>query len=463
MRGRQAWYLPLMRVEFARGKCAFSMIDSDSKSPRKFGTLSVCAGADFLHRSGIGAPARQALPIFSPAKMLKGLMKTKSGSVLVAQQASAAASGAGAGSFPNQSTHGVEPTPRADMSLPQAVRRERRRSSIVREAAEAAGGAGGAGGGRAGGIPAALRDLPPLADTPAAKREALFKQKLALCSVLFDWDAPDEAAAMAAGGAAAAAAAADARGKELKRVTLLELVEHVNTPGGQKLFTETSLDDVIAMAAANIFRSLPVSFCGGWRCARARPAARGARWRARAHAAHAPATSGYGSCPAACGRRCAPPPRAARIITADAARAPCALLPRSAGAADAAGRRRGDGRRRRGRRGGALPRAGLAALAARVRVFAAFHCLGGGQGASLQEVAAAQAAARAAEEQRRDDDPAPPVAWSPARPRTPQTDDFAAGAGALQLSLPPARPPAPPPPRRPRAPRRPSTRRFATS
>lgn len=112
-------------------------------------------------------------------------------------------------------------TPKSDVTLP---RRERRRSSIIREERVAA-----------------LRDLPMLKDTSLSKREMLLKQKLALCCVNFNFDAANS----------------NKRGKELKRMTLLELVDYVNSPGGQKIFTETVMPDIIQMVSANIFRSLP--------------------------------------------------------------------------------------------------------------------------------------------------------------------------------------------------------------
>ena len=112
-------------------------------------------------------------------------------------------------------------TPKADTHLP---RRQRRRSSIIREEKVAA-----------------LRDLPMLKDTSLSKREILFKQKLALCSVIFNFDNP----------------ASNKRGKELKRMTLLEIVDYVNSPGGQKIFTENVMPDVIAMVSTNLFRALP--------------------------------------------------------------------------------------------------------------------------------------------------------------------------------------------------------------
>ena len=81
----------------------------------------------------------------------------------------------------------LEMTPRADVSLPHGVPRQRRRSSnttssgaagalLAAAAAEAA-------------VHAAdeLVELPQLYDTPMDKREALFRAKLALCCTEFSW------------------------------------------------------------------------------------------------------------------------------------------------------------------------------------------------------------------------------------------------------------------------------------
>mmetsp|Transcript_92616 Transcript_92616/g.224818 ORF Transcript_92616/g.224818 Transcript_92616/m.224818 type:complete len:483 (-) Transcript_92616:123-1571(-) len=136
----------------------------------------------------------------------------------------AGAGGAGggvAGSPGGAGRAGVAATPKSDVTLP---RRERRRSSIVREERVAA-----------------LRDLPMLKDTSLSKREMLFKQKLALCCVNFNFDTANS----------------NKRGKELKRMTLLELVDYVNSPGGQKIFTESVMPDIVAMVSANVFRALP--------------------------------------------------------------------------------------------------------------------------------------------------------------------------------------------------------------
>jgi len=66
----------------------------------------------------------------------------------------------------------------------------------------------------------AMRDLPALRDASPARREALFIQKLQLCGVIFSFEDPSS----------------DKRGKDIKRQTLLELVDYVNTPAGQKNF-----------------------------------------------------------------------------------------------------------------------------------------------------------------------------------------------------------------------------------
>jgi len=88
---------------------------------------------------------------------------------------------------------------------------------------------------------AALKELPQLRDTAAPKREKLFQDKLDVCSIIFDFDDPN----------------AEKRGKELKRQTLLELVDFVNTSAGQKIFTETLMPDIMTCVRANICRCLP--------------------------------------------------------------------------------------------------------------------------------------------------------------------------------------------------------------
>ena len=89
--------------------------------------------------------------------------------------------------------------------------------------------------------PIQIKELPLLSDTPMPKREPLFKQKLQLCSVIFNFEDPES----------------DSRGKEIKRETLLELAEYGATPVGQKIFTEALMPDLISMVRVNLFRTLP--------------------------------------------------------------------------------------------------------------------------------------------------------------------------------------------------------------
>jgi hypothetical protein len=119
------------------------------------------------------------------------------------------------GSPPGGGARGAtDPTPRADVTLP----RRERRSSIMRNQKIQA-----------------LKDLPALKDTSSQKREALFQQKLQLCSVMFNFDDPNS----------------DKRGKDLKRTTLLELVDYVNNASGQKqIFTEALMPDIMQMVVS---------------------------------------------------------------------------------------------------------------------------------------------------------------------------------------------------------------------
>lgn len=113
-------------------------------------------------------------------------------------------------------------TPRADISLP--TKKEKRRTSFFRSQKNQQ-----------------VKELPLLSETPMLKREALFRQKLQLCCIVFDFEDPDS----------------DIKGKELKRETLFELAEYVNTPSGQKIFTEALMPDIVQMVRINLLRTLP--------------------------------------------------------------------------------------------------------------------------------------------------------------------------------------------------------------
>ncbi|GBG79968.1 hypothetical protein CBR_g30230 [Chara braunii] len=91
-------------------------------------------------------------------------------------------------------------------------------------------------------IAAAFADpLPSFRDVAASERQNLFIKKLHLCSYVFDFTDPKK----------------HVREKELKRATLLELVDYVNSGTGK--FNEAVFEDITNMLAANLFRSLPPS------------------------------------------------------------------------------------------------------------------------------------------------------------------------------------------------------------
>lgn len=69
--------------------------------------------------------------------------------------------------------------------------------------------------------------IPLLKDISPPKREALFIQKLEICSTVYRFDGEGAASA---GGMTATINSADARGKELKRETLMELLDFINAP-----------------------------------------------------------------------------------------------------------------------------------------------------------------------------------------------------------------------------------------
>ena len=84
-------------------------------------------------------------------------------------------------------------------------------------------------------------ELPALRDAPPNKREELFIKKLQLCGMIFSFDDPTS----------------DKRGKDMRRQTILELVDYVNTPAGQKIFTESVMADLMQCVSFNVCRALP--------------------------------------------------------------------------------------------------------------------------------------------------------------------------------------------------------------
>lgn len=81
--------------------------------------------------------------------------------------------------------------------------------------------------------------LPLLKDTPVSDRPDLFRRKLIACSVVYDFNNTQS----------------HVKEKEMKRATLLEIIEYVNT--SRNCFTEAVLEHVVGMVTANIFRALP--------------------------------------------------------------------------------------------------------------------------------------------------------------------------------------------------------------
>ena len=83
-------------------------------------------------------------------------------------------------------------------------------------------------------------DQPPLlAETPAAEREELLRQKLDLCTVVFDFGN-----------------ASEQTWKEIKRKALLELVDFIRDEDGEKMLIEAT-PLIVHAVSANIFRALP--------------------------------------------------------------------------------------------------------------------------------------------------------------------------------------------------------------
>ena len=78
---------------------------------------------------------------------------------------------------------------------------------------------------------------------PTGIHQALFMKKLHLCSYTFDF----------------VDAGTEMREKEIKKQTLLELVDYVNSGGNGLKFTEGVLEDLVVMVGANLFRALPAS------------------------------------------------------------------------------------------------------------------------------------------------------------------------------------------------------------
>ena len=89
-----------------------------------------------------------------------------------------------------------------------------------------------------GGLGVKLGDLPALEDVPTPERMRLFRQKLKLCCVLYDFmDARKQV-----------------REKEAKRNALLQIVEYISA--GKVVWDPSVVADLLECISANIFRVL---------------------------------------------------------------------------------------------------------------------------------------------------------------------------------------------------------------
>lgn len=83
--------------------------------------------------------------------------------------------------------------------------------------------------------------LPSFRDVPSVERPSLFLRKVSICSVLFDFTQSSK----------------NLREKEIKRLTLSELVDYVGT--GTSKLTDPMVEECFKMIRINIFRALPTA------------------------------------------------------------------------------------------------------------------------------------------------------------------------------------------------------------
>ncbi|KAL5760078.1 hypothetical protein ACOSP7_018580 [Xanthoceras sorbifolium] len=87
-------------------------------------------------------------------------------------------------------------------------------------------------------IVASYEALPGFRDVPSSEKQNLLVRKMNLCCVMFDFTDPTK----------------NLKEKDVKRQTLLELVDYVTSANGK--FTETVMQEVIKMVSVNLFRPL---------------------------------------------------------------------------------------------------------------------------------------------------------------------------------------------------------------
>ncbi|XP_010537569.1 PREDICTED: serine/threonine protein phosphatase 2A 57 kDa regulatory subunit B' theta isoform-like [Tarenaya hassleriana] len=80
--------------------------------------------------------------------------------------------------------------------------------------------------------------LPSFKDVPNAEKQSLFIRKVQLCCVVFDFTDPTK----------------NIKEKDIKKQTLLELVDYVTSANGK--FSENVTQEVVKMISANVFRTL---------------------------------------------------------------------------------------------------------------------------------------------------------------------------------------------------------------
>ncbi|KAL3649847.1 hypothetical protein CASFOL_006250 [Castilleja foliolosa] len=85
-------------------------------------------------------------------------------------------------------------------------------------------------------VSASYEKLPSFRDVPSSEKQHLFLKKVKMCCVVFDFTDPTK----------------NLKEKDIKRQTLLDLVEYMTSTNGK--FTETLMQEVVKMVSVNIFR-----------------------------------------------------------------------------------------------------------------------------------------------------------------------------------------------------------------
>lgn len=87
-------------------------------------------------------------------------------------------------------------------------------------------------------VPVPYEALPSFRDVPNSEKQALFVKKVSLCCVVFDFTDPTK----------------NLKEKDIKRQTLMELVDYVTSASGK--FSETVMQEMVRMVSLNLFRAL---------------------------------------------------------------------------------------------------------------------------------------------------------------------------------------------------------------